>query len=336
MRDPLLSIIIPVYNCAPVVLRCLNSIDYQDAEIIVVDDGSTDASADVIKDYIATHPNVQLVRKVNGGVSSARNLGIEEAIGKYLMFVDADDYLVPGGIERILRLAEETNADVVKFSCKIVANETPQDVERIDDVPSTNMMIQNGLEALQRYDVPDYLVWDGIYRRDVIIDAQIRFHTDLSLHEDDVFMGELYCHVKTIIVTNLPLYRYVMSSAQSSTHYQSREKHRRLIESGYLAVGYRMSYVERHCPDAIPLERLKYMRWVCGPKTAIEAGYSLKEYKVVLGKFKAMGCWPLNYNWMHAARLDWSWKIRMKNRTKTFLCNHPGLAYWLLKNKILK
>ena len=126
-----------------------------------------------------------------------------------------------------------------------------------------------------------------------------------------------------------------MSSAKSSTHYQSRE-HRRLIESGYLAVGYRMSYVERHCPDAIPLERLKYMRWVCGPKTAIEAGYSLKEYKVVLGKFKAMGCWPLNYNWMHAARLDWSWKIRMKNRTKTFLCNHPGLAYWLLKNKILK
>jgi hypothetical protein len=91
--------------------------------------------------------------------------------------------------------------------------------------------------------------------------------------------------------------------------------------------------VDHYCPEAMSLERLKYMRWVCGPKTAIEAGYSLKEYKDLLGRFKKLGCWPIDYNWMRVARLDWSWKVRMKNRAKTFLCNHPDLAYLLLRRK---
>lgn len=91
--------------------------------------------------------------------------------------------------------------------------------------------------------------------------------------------------------------------------------------------------MDHYCPEAMSLERLKYMRWVCGPKTAIEAGYSLKEYKDLLGRFKKLGCWPIDYNWMRVARLDWSWKVRMKNRAKTFLCNHPDLAYLLLRRK---
>ena len=129
----LLSIIIPCYNCSPVIIRCLDSIDYPDAEIIIVDDGSTDNSAQVVTDYAQVHTNVHLIQKENGGVSSARNVGIEAANGKYLMFVDADDYLVPGGIKRIIELAEEKKADVVKFSFRKVKNDTPQDVVSVSD-----------------------------------------------------------------------------------------------------------------------------------------------------------------------------------------------------------
>ena len=332
----ILSVIIPCYNCASVIQRCLDSIDYPDAEIIVVDDGSKDNSAQVVEDYALRHPNVSLVKKENGGVSSARNLGIEKATGKYLMFLDADDYLGAGGIERVVELAEKTNADVVKFWHRTLSSESPQMKENLCSFAMTNEVIEGRFKALLRNDVSDYLVWDGVYLRSVITDNHIRFHTDLHLHEDDVFMGELYCHTQKVVTTNLPLYRYVMSSAQSSTHNQSVERQKLLIESGYLAIEHRGSYVEQHCPEAMPLERLKYMRWVCRPKTAIEAGYSLKEYRAVLKKFGELGCWPLDYNWMHVARLDWSWKNRMKNRMRTFLCNHPGLAYVLYGLKILR
>ena len=334
MSKPLLSIIIPCYNCESVIKRCLDAIDYSDAEIIVVDDGSTDLSAKVIKDYKSTHPNVRLFQKENGGVSSARNVGLEAASGKYIMFVDADDYLVPGGIERVLQMAEENEAEVVKFGFRNVTNEAETDSESIASFPCSKRVVEGRFDALKRYDVPDYLVWDGIYQRSIIMDNGIRFHTDLSLHEDDVFMGELYCHVNKIIVTNLPLYRYVRCSDQSSTHNLKVEKQRRLIRCGYLAIEYRGSYVEKYCPEAMPMERLKYMRWLCSPKMAIEAEYSLKEYKEILGIFKAYGCYPLVYKWIYVAGFDWSFKVRMQKRTRTFLCNHPTFAYWFYKGKI--
>lgn len=330
----LLSIIIPVYNCASIVIRCLDSIDYSDAEIIVIDDGSTDTSAEVIKDYVTTHPNVQLVRKENGGVSSARNVGIERASGKYIMFVDADDYLVPGGIERVLQMAEENEAEVVKFGFRNVTNESELDTESISSFPCSKKVIDGRFVALKRYDVPDYLVWDGIYQRSVILDNNIRFHTDLILHEDDVFMGELYCHVNKIVVTDLPLYRYVRCSNHSSTHTLQVEKQRRLIKCGYLAIEYRGNYVKNYCPEAMPMERLKYMRWLCPPKMAIEAEYSLQDYKQILGIFKEYGCYPLNYKWIYVAGFNWSFKIRMQKRTRTFLCNHPTFAYLYYKGRI--
>lgn len=331
--DPVLSVIIPVYNCAPVITRCLDSVDYPCAEIIVVDDGSTDGSAEVIKDYMATHSNVRLIKKENGGASSARNVGIDAASGKYIVFVDADDYLVSGGIVRMVDLAESENADVVKYRIRCVGNSAEIDEQSVGDYSFFSETIIGKGAVLTRYDISDYHVVDAVFRRSVISENGIRFQTDLLLREDDVFMGMFYCHAQKVVSTDLPLYRYVQSSNYSSTHRQSIEKQRRLIESGYLAIGYRRNYVEKYCPEALSLERLKYMRWVCQPKTAIEARYSLKEYREVLKKFRELGCWPLDYNWMHVARLDWSWKIRIKNRIKTFLCNHPGLAYFLLNNR---
>lgn len=331
MNSKLLSVIIPVYNCAPVITRCLDSIDYSEAEIIVVDDGSKDNSADVVRKYIENHPNVRLIQKENGGVSSARNVGIESATGKYIMFVDADDYLLPQKIERLMDTIENSGADVLKFSFLNVVEGTTPVTDAVDTNPISIEIIKGRFEVLKRNDVSDYLVWDGIYRRDLIISNDIRFHTDLHLHEDDVFMGELYCHVETVVVTNMICYCYVVSSSQSSTHNQNITRQRLLIDSGYMAIGYRSSYVEQYCPEVLSLERLKYMRWVCTPKEAKMAKYSLSEYKQLLEKFKRYYCWPLNYKWYHVARLDWSWKVRLKNVVKTFLCNHPNMAYLLYK-----
>lgn len=324
---PLLSVIIPMYNCAPVIVRCLDSIDYQDCEIIVVNDGSKDNGAEIVEKYAATHPNVRLINKSNGGVSSARNLGIQEAVGKYISFIDADDYIVSGGLERIVTLAEEHNADVVKFKNKNVIDTSEQDKSSVSETP-INIEITTGDGVLKRHDISDYIVWDGIYRRTIIVENNVLFKTDLCLREDDTFMGMLYCHANIVIATDLPLYRYVSASNYSSTHNQPIEKQRKLIISGLKAAQHRGHYVQEHKPEVMQLERLKYMRWVCTVRNAISAQLTLKEYRALLDEFRKEGIYPLDYAWIKAAGWDYAIKPYMKRVLQTFMINNPWLV-WL-------
>lgn len=324
--NPLLSVVVPMYNCAPIIVRCLDSIDYQDCEIIVVNDGSQDNGAEVVEQYAAINPHVRLINKPNGGVSSARNLGIEEAIGKYISFIDADDYIVSGGLERIVNLAEEYNADVVKFKYKSVQDSSELDKSSVSDTP-INIEITTGDGVLKRHDISDYLVWDGIYKRAIIIENNVLFKTDLYLREDDTFMGMLYCHANVVIATDLPLYRYVTASNYSSTHKQSIEKMRMLLMSGLKAAQYRGHYVQEHKPEVMKLERLKYMRWVATVRNAISAQLTLKEYLAILDEFRKEGVYPLEYAWINAAGWDYALKPYMKRVVQTFLINHARIFY---------
>ena len=345
-HNPLLSVVIPMYNCAPVITRCLDSIDYPEAEIIVVNDGSTDGSADIVRDYVRAleighltlengqqrGKSVRLVNKENGGVSSARNLGIAHARGKYILFIDADDYITNGGLMRIVQLVEEKNADVVKFKWKNVQEGDDMDRSSVDDFP-IQIIETTGRDVLNRHDISDYVVWDGVYRRDVIVDNHLQFMTDLTLHEDDVFMGMLYCHAGKVIATNLPLYRYVVASNSSSTHRQTIEKQRKLIQSGLLAVRYRSQYVQRYYPEVMQEERLKYMRWVCAVKTAIAAEMSIEEYMALLEEYHKEGVYPLDYRWIKIAGWEYMSKAYLKCALKTWMVNHPRVAYRMLDFK---
>ena len=296
----------------------------------MIDDGSKDDSAQKVMEYASSHPNVILVRKENGGVSTARNLGIDKATGKYLMFIDADDYLAPGGIDIALNLIQRHNADLLKFGYRCVQSGSPLDTAPVALKNENPVIIEGRFAALERTDVPDFFVWNGLYLRDIIIQNNIRFHTDLCLHEDDVFMGEVLCHTEKVVVTSLPIYRFSVLSDYSSTHNQNTKRQRQLIESCYRAIEHRSNYIGKYYPEAMPLERLKYMRWVCFPKTAIRAGYTYDEYKQILKQFKKYKCWPLDYRWIRVAGLDYNRKIKFKRTVTTFLCNHPRLAYLLL------
>ncbi len=330
VNSTLLSVVIPMYNCAPVITRCLDSIDYPEAEIIVVNDGSKDNGAEVVNEYSIAHPNVRLIKKENGGASSARNLGIQEAKGKYIAFIDADDFWFPNGIARIVELAEKEDADIVKYIIRHVEN--GQQLPQLDlaNYAMHTEIIEGRGKALERCDISDYHVVDAVFKRSVIIDNNIRFQTDLHLHEDDVFMGMFYCHASKVVSTDLPLYCYIRSSDYSSTHHQSLERQRILINSGYLAAQHRSAYVQKHYPQAMPLERLKYMRWVKQPKDAIAARLSLTEYKAVQNEFRKIGVWPLQYKYINISYWWASPKYKMKLAIKVWLINHPGIAYLIL------
>ena len=116
---PLFSIIVPVYNTSAYLVECLDSIlgqSFHDFEVICIDDGSTDGSLQILKQYAGTDNRIKLVSVPNGGVSAARNLGMSLAQGDYLMFVDSDDWLVEGALERLERVVSREKYDIVSFN----------------------------------------------------------------------------------------------------------------------------------------------------------------------------------------------------------------------------
>ena len=113
------SVIIPIYNAERTLARCLDSLTAAvcpDAELLLIDDGSSDSSAAICRAYLEADPRFVLIRKENGGVSSARNLGLDRAQGEYVLFVDSDDYVEPDYFARLDRLDPEDKYDYLLFS----------------------------------------------------------------------------------------------------------------------------------------------------------------------------------------------------------------------------
>lgn len=324
LNNPLLSVIIPVYNCAPVVERCLDSIDYPEAEIIVVDDGSTDNTAHVVEEYQKRHNKVQLIRKKNGGPSSARNEGMRYAQGKYICFVDADDFLSKGGLERMLRIALDNDADIVKYKVNFVKNGSRIFIQDVSLKPINIKHFEGEGTALMSNEVSDYHVIDALFRNQLLKENNICFRTDLHLHEDDVFMCEVYCYATNVIGTSLCLYNYVVASDFSSTHTNNRKRVEELINSSIMAVRYRQDTIRQSFPDIqFQYERFKYMRYVVNAHiTMVQGRFSYKQLKSKLQEFKALDVWPVEYRWIKIAGLK-----NKKLWVKTFLCNHPLLSY---------
>ena len=332
VNNLLLSVIIPMYNCAPVIVRCMDSIDYPDCEIIVVNDGSTDNGAEVVEQYAATHPHVRLINKPNGGVSSARNIGIGNAKGKYIVFVDADDYLSKDGLMKMIDLAEKHQADIVKYKIHSLKHDAPCVYNSLNDFELNVEIISGKAQALNRYDISDYHVVDAVFKTSTIKENDVRFFTDLHLREDDAFMGAFYSVASQVVITNLPLYNYYTSSDYSHTHRQPIERQKLLIQSGLLAIKYRKAFIASHCPGQnFPYERLKYMRWVCTLRQAISAKLTYREYKKILNDLRQEDVYPLDYAWIKVAGWNYALKPYIKRVLQTFMINHPCLFYPLAK-----
>ena len=116
--NELISIIVPVYNVEQFLARCIDSIraqTYRNIEILLIDDGSTDNSGRVCDEYAKQDGRIKVYHKPNGGVSSARNYGLDRATGKYIGFVDSDDFIAPDMYEYLIQLIKDTNAEICQF-----------------------------------------------------------------------------------------------------------------------------------------------------------------------------------------------------------------------------
>ena len=208
--SPTLSVIIPLYNCQRFICQCLDSIYAQgmeDCEVIVVDDGSTDNSRDIVAGYAVAHTNLVLINQENSGVAMARNTGIECARGKYITFVDADDMLVDGSLRRLVDIAKSYDADMVKAWHKKV----PEDAmaEGYECYADGAVRVMSGDEAIvKETKLDEGYCWGYLIRSSVIKAYAIRFPEGVMFMEDWDFITQVMVHAQCFVVAPLLYYLY--------------------------------------------------------------------------------------------------------------------------------
>lgn len=196
---PLVSFVVPVYNVAPYVGKCLVSIAGQtvrDIEIIVVDDGSTDGTGNVCDEFAAEDGRIRIFHTKNCGVSHARNIGIDEATGEFVCFVDADDWVAPEFAERMIALVLNSGANAaacgatrIGLNGNIVWKSAPQ------------KMVLCGEAALcgaLRRDLYCGWPWNKMFRRKLLDDKGVRFDESLRYCEDLLFCFDAICAAESI------------------------------------------------------------------------------------------------------------------------------------------
>ena len=185
MESPLVSIIVPIYNAAMDMVPCLESIKhqrYQNLEVLLVNDGSSDASLEICRMYARLDPRVIIIDKENTGVSGTRNAAIERARGKYLQFVDSDDQLDPNATRLLVEAAEETQADLVICNYCSVMPDGKTTVHGFMQ-PYTRMDKAQFARCLMEEPASFYygVMWNKLYRREIIMAHDIRCDEEFHL-----------------------------------------------------------------------------------------------------------------------------------------------------------
>ena len=219
MANPKVSFIVPVYNTQEFLPRCLDSLLGQtcpDIEIVVVNDGSPDDSAAIIGKYACKDSRVCVVEKSNGGLSSARNAGMDVARGDIIDFVDSDDYVEPNLAEFLVGTFAEEHPEIVVFGAVCEPAELAS--KRIKQLLSPEACVFESFDPVLLFSAnAQPYVWRAAYSRELIERESLRFAENVRFAEDVVFQLESYpLSAKTIIAPD-KLYHYVMQE-KSLTH----------------------------------------------------------------------------------------------------------------------
>lgn len=215
MRETIISIVVPVYNAEKELQRCVDSIfrqSFSGWELLLIDDGSRDGSPELCDRLAGRDPRIRVYHKENGGVSSARNLGIQKAEGEYLMFTDSDDTLFPETMEILYRKAEETKAELVVCGFTYYVE---QDGRCVDNLPE-KAFCGGGQEYLGERFLSDFRKeffnppWNKLIRRKLLLENDIRFGEEYAICEDMAFSMQVLekCGRICIIPESLYCYHY--------------------------------------------------------------------------------------------------------------------------------
>lgn len=222
---PFLSIVVPVYNVEKYIHQCIDSIlkqDFKDYELIIVDDGSPDNCPQICDEYSRKDARITVIHKENGGVSNARNTGIEHSNGKYIYFVDSDDWLEPYSLKKLCDIALVTNADVVFTDCierfesgkenrvfLFSKSFTTSDKNLISQIQKAVLCHKKNPFFVQGADNAYPAPWSKLIKREIVISNSIRFDPYVKgVYDDGLFTEEVLEHTNSVSYSKVCTYNY--------------------------------------------------------------------------------------------------------------------------------
>ena len=216
------SVIMPIYNAEDYLRPAIDSVldgTLREIELICVDDGSTDRSLDIIKEYQKNDPRVRIITENNAGPSLARNKGLSRSRGEYVIFLDADDFFEPTMLERLYQLSEEKMLDIAITKYDLYSDKKARFEPSI---PSDHGEIFEGGTIVSQNEYPDHIlqcttgyVWNKLWRRSFLSEKQLQFDTDLRVFEDTYFVVTALCLASRIGKINEVLSHHRVYSDQN-------------------------------------------------------------------------------------------------------------------------
>ena len=236
MKNNLISIIIPVYNVEQYLNRCIDSIvnqTYKNLEIILIDDGSTDNSGKICDEYALKDKRIKVIHKENGGLSSARNMGLKMVRGEYVGFIDPDDYIEPDMYQYLYELCQRHN--VLLSMCNYTR--VRDGVEKIQH-PVTKEIILSCNEALERFHT-ELFSWNKLFHKTLIKD--ISFSIGITYGEDMIFCVQTFDKARQIVYGSEAKYNYIQRiGSASKQHFNIRQL------TYFQAADYVYNYANQH------------------------------------------------------------------------------------------
>lgn len=295
MNKGVISIIVPIFKVENYLDRCIESIvsqTYERLEIILVDDGSPDSCPQICEQWQEKDDRIKVIHKCNGGLSSARNAGLDVATGEYVAFIDSDDYVDKDMYKIMIEQMQKYNANIVSCGRTIINGD--KIYELYSDTKVQCFSSEEALKELYSHGKIDEAAWDKLYKRDLFSD--IRFPLG-EINEDIVIMPFLMDKCTTIVSVGVPLYFYCLNGA-SITRSNYSNKKSILIKHIYEIE----QYVRERHPDLV-----KYARM-------LEAEYAVGALMLLLKKEDSVREYLLDYHiYLSILKMNYIYYLRNKN-----------------------
>lgn len=284
--DILFSIIVPIYKVEPYIFRCLESISYQDFEsweVLLIDDGSPDRSGVIAKEYADYHSGFKYIKQQNGGLSSARNSGIKHAQGKYIMFLDSDDYLVSGSLSKIANVLRTfvQPLEILFLDINWISGNKHKIINKKN---IQNLGVTSGIEYFKsELKSSKFLAMAqcGVYLRTFILDHQLNFKNGIY-HEDENWMPKVELIAQKVSYVPICFYNYEIRPGSITTHGDNIKNGLDIINTAYeLYDIYQNINVEEIKRLAL---RYNAKLFISGASIVIRCGEKIKNQKKIVFK----------------------------------------------------
>lgn len=295
----MVSIIVPIYNAEKYLDNCIQSIlkqTYSDFELLLINDGSTDSSLKISNEYKKKDRRISVYSKLNGGVSSARNLGICKAQGRWITFVDADDEILPEWLENFIK-SDDNKVDIIFQGAKIIDH----DGEFQFELNNQTYLKHNYANLINTwyYSKPHIgSAWSKMVKSDILINNNIRFNQNISYYEDWVFLTDFLAHsnqAKTISKTGY-IYNQKNSVLTGNNIGLDAQKRIQIFRARYSSLIYLREKDEKSYHICLPSLSVLLMQMVY--KIYVQRkDFTRKERIEILNDFSTLKINSKDFNW---------------------------------------